>query len=307
MSAPKTGRTTACQPCCSCACTTPAGRRWRSAGSTASPAATPSPGRAAPSRPRRSTPPRCGPWPRSASTSRTSTRSRGRMRSSAPRTSSSPWVAAMPVRSSPASATRTGSSTTPPARTSKPSGRSATRSSVGCVRYWPVSTFRSPDPRPHVFNDVRCARFSSTRRLLDVHARDGARHDQPLDLAGALEDRVDLAVAVPTLDRVFADVAVAAKDLNRLLCHPHRGLTREQLRHRALTVLEGLARAGHPRGTAHEKPGRVDVGLHVRELEGDALVLDDRPVELPALLGVVERELVGRARDAHSLGADGGP
>ena len=42
-------------PCCSCACTTPAARRWPSAGSTTSPAGGPSPGPAAPSPAGRST------------------------------------------------------------------------------------------------------------------------------------------------------------------------------------------------------------------------------------------------------------
>src|SRR5687767_11899533 len=47
----------------------------------------------------------------------------------------------------------------------------------------------------------------------DAVARDGARDDEPLDLRRALEDRVDLRVAVPALDRVLAGVAVAAEDL----------------------------------------------------------------------------------------------
>ena len=47
-------------------------------------------------------------------------------------------------------------------------------------------------------------------------------------------------------------------------------------------------------------------GLHVGERERDRLVLDDRPAELLARLGVVERHLVRRPRDADRLRADRG-
>ena len=63
---------------------------------------------------------------------------------------------------------------------------------------------------------------------------------------------------------------------------------------------------GHPGGPPHEEPGRVGAHLHVGQLEGDGLVLDDRPAELPAVLGVAQRVLVGGAGDADRLGADGG-
>ena len=108
--------TTAFPPCSSCASTTPAAPRWRSAGSTTSPATGPSPGPAAPSPARRSTRPPCWRWPRSASTSPRSSPSPGPTRSCKPPTSSSRWAAATPAPCSPASATRTGSSTDPAGR-----------------------------------------------------------------------------------------------------------------------------------------------------------------------------------------------
>src|SRR5450756_855771 len=52
--------------------------------------------------------------------------------------------------------------------------------------------------------------------LVDVDAGDGPGDDQPLDLARAFEDRVDLRVTVPALHRVLTDVAVAAHDLDGL-------------------------------------------------------------------------------------------
>src|SRR3954468_16275884 len=138
----------------------------------------------------------------------------------------------------------------------------------------------------------------------DLHAGDRPADDQPLDLAGPLEDGVDLRVAVPALDRVFAGVAVAAEDLDGLLGHPDRGLAGVQLRHRALAVLERHLVAAHPGSPPDQQPGGVEAGLHVREGEGDALVGDDRAAELLAGLGVVEGVLVRRPRDAARLRTD---
>src|SRR5258708_29860502 len=67
---------------------------------------------------------------------------------------------------------------------------------------------------------------------------DRSRDDEPLDLAGAFEERVDLGVAVPLLDREVPDVAVATADLDRLLRDLDRDLAGLQLRHRALCLLE---------------------------------------------------------------------
>src|SRR5436190_13455744 len=84
------------------------------------------------------------------------------------------------------------------------------------------------------------------KRSPDLHARDRARDDEPLDLRRALEDRVDLRVAVPALDGVLAGVAVAAKDLHRALGRPDRDLAGLELAHRALCGGERLARPAHP-------------------------------------------------------------
>src|SRR5918996_4034904 len=67
-----------------------------------------------------------------------------------------------------------------------------------------------------------------------------ARDDQSLDLARSLEQRVDLRVPVPLLDREVLDVAVTAEDLDRLLGHADRDLAGLELRHRTLGVLERL-------------------------------------------------------------------
>src|SRR5947209_2844394 len=153
---------------------------------------------------------------------------------------------------------------------------------------------------------VRSANETAGQGLRDVHTADAAGDDKALDLRGALEDRVDLRVAVPAFDGILADVAVAAEDLDGLLGDPHGSLAGEELGHGALAALELLGVAAHPACPPNQQTGGVDARLHVGQLEGDGLVLDDRPVELLALLGVVERVLVGGPGDADGLGPDGG-
>src|SRR5581483_5010866 len=138
----------------------------------------------------------------------------------------------------------------------------------------------------------------------NVQAGDGPADHQLLDLLGALEDVVDLGVAVPALDGEVADVAVAAEDLDGPLGDPDRGTAGLQLAHRSFGVLVAVAVAGQPQRPPDEHAGGVDLGGHVGQHEGDGLVLDDRLAELVALLGVVQGELVGRPGDADGLGAD---
>src|SRR3954452_13423788 len=86
----------------------------------------------------------------------------------------------------------------------------------------------------------------------DLRGRDRPRDDPPLDLRGALEDRVDLGVAVHPLDGELARVAVAAEDLDRALGRPDRDLAGLELAHRALGVGELASGAPHPRGAPDE-------------------------------------------------------
>src|SRR3954452_1936037 len=109
----------------------------------------------------------------------------------------------------------------------------------------------------------------------DLHARDGSGDHQSLDLRGALEDRVDPRVASHPLDRVLPGEAVAAEDLHRVAGDLDRGLAGVQLRHRALGGLEPLVVARHPCRAPDQLSRGVDAVLHVREGEGDRLVLDD--------------------------------
>src|SRR5262249_22624603 len=99
-------------------------------------------------------------------------------------------------------------------------------------------------------------------------------------------------------------VAGAAEDLDCLFSRLHRDFTRVQLRHRALTGRELLAGRRHPRSAPHEQTSRVDLHLHVGELERDRLIQDDRAAERLPLLRVLERVLVRGARNAERLRAD---
>src|SRR3546814_10243105 len=62
---------------------------------------------------------------------------------------------------------------------------------------------------------------------------------------------------------------------------------------------------GEPCGPPHEQAGGVDLCLHVGEHEADRLVHDDRLAEGLALLGVLQRVLVGSPGDAHGHGGHG--
>src|SRR5258707_2166609 len=99
----------------------------------------------------------------------------------------------------------------------------------------------------------------------DLVVGDRSRDHEPLDLAGAFEERVYLRVAVPLLDREVPDVAVAAADLDRLLGDLDRHLTGLQLRHRTLGLLELAAASAFPQGSPDQGPSGLDLGRHVRQ------------------------------------------
>src|SRR5260370_3918039 len=141
----------------------------------------------------------------------------------------------------------------------------------------------------------RASRGSRTSVAVALVVGDRSRDDEPLDLAGTFEERVDLGVAVPFLDREVPDVAVPATDLDRLLRDLDRDLAGLQLRHRALSLLELATIATFPQRPPDERPRGLDLGRHVREHERDRLFLDQRPAELLALRRVLQRKLECRS------------
>src|SRR2546428_2867105 len=135
-------------------------------------------------------------------------------------------------------------------------------------------------------------------------AGERSRDDEPLDLARALEQGVDLGGRRIIKKQEVADVAVPSADLDRLLGDLDRDFARLQLRHRAFGLLELTAAAAFPQRPPDEGAGGLDLRRHVGEHERDRLVLDQRPAELLALLRVMERELERGPCDAQRLGTD---
>ncbi len=66
----------------------------------------------------------------------------------------------------------------------------------------------------------------------------------------------------------------------------------------------GFARAAKAGGVEDEQAGGVDAGVHVGQQVGDALVLDDRLVELNPIARVSQRRFKGRTGDAQGLCGD---
>src|SRR4051794_22213174 len=91
-------------------------------------------------------------------------------------------------------------------------------------------------PAPFAPRAARCSGSSWRLHPLVERVRVGlgaersADHES-LDLTGALEDRVELRVAVPLLDGEVLDVAPATHRLDRLLARAHRDLGRLELAH----------------------------------------------------------------------------
>src|SRR6266851_774840 len=113
----------------------------------------------------------------------------------------------------------------------------------------------------------RASRGSRTSVAVALVVGDRSRDDEPLDLARTFEERVDLGVAVPLLDREVPDVAVAAADLDRLLRDLDRDLPPLPLPHRALCFLNLAPVAPSPKPPPDEPRGALDPGCHVGEHE----------------------------------------
>src|SRR5262249_4993328 len=130
-----------------------------------------------------------------------------------------------------------------------------------------------------------------------LSAQQAFRDDELLDLRRSLTDRAELDVAVELLHREVLDETVAAMDLDGALGDPHGDLRREVLRLGGEAAMILTAVLGES-GALGQEPRGVDRGRHLGEIELDRLELADRAAELPALLRVPERRLVGAAGDA---------
>src|SRR5260370_7600636 len=88
------------------------------------------------------------------------------------------------------------------------------------------------------------------------------RSDKPLNLRGPFPDLIDLRVSEPLFDRVFLDVPITAKDLDRIGGDLHGHVASKAFRHRSLPPLEGPTLAPHPPRPPYEQPPALVLHHH---------------------------------------------
>lgn len=107
----------------------------------------------------------------------------------------------------------------------------------------------------------------------------------PLDLAGALADEQERRLAHQPFDLVLLGVAATAVDAEGLLGHLEAPLGCEQLGHARFDVVAG-AGVLQPGRVDHHEVGRLDLGAHLGDLEGDGGSFG----HLPVVLGLLHEE-----------------
>src|SRR5919201_6138749 len=117
----------------------------------------------------------------------------------------------------------------------KPTTASVSSSFTGPLGLKPSSTTTAVSPAQSATVAAK-----AMRRAAGMPLPHGAGDDHALDLVRAFVDLGDLRVAHHALDRVLGDVAVAAEHLDGLDRDRHRGVGREQLRHRRVLAAVGL-------------------------------------------------------------------
>ena len=127
--------------------------------------------------------------------------------------------------------------------------------------------------------------------------------DHPLDLVSALVDGGDLGVAVGPFHLHALEEAAAAVDLQGIVGDLQRDVRGVHLRHGGLHAVRRVLLLQLRRGV-DEEPGAAQLGGHIRQLEGDALLGRDGLAELDALLGIAQRVLKRALGDAQRLRGD---
>ena len=127
--------------------------------------------------------------------------------------------------------------------------------------------------------------------------------DHPLDLVSALVDGGDLGVAVGALHLHTLEEAGAAVDLHGVVGDLQRDVRGVHLRHGGLHAVRRVLLLQLRRGV-DEEPGAAQLGCHICQLEGDALLGRDGLAELDALLGIAQRVLKRALGDAQRLRGD---
>src|SRR5215471_15194906 len=130
-----------------------------------------------------------------------------------------------------------------------------------------------------------------------------ARYDQALNLRSPFIKRRDPRVPKEALDGKFLRVAIAAKDLNRLVGYPVGGLGRKQFGHGGLFG-ESLSLLGLPSRAIRQESRRIDLRRHVRQHPLNRFKFGYGAAKLAALLRVGHRFLHTSLRDAERLSGD---
>src|SRR5215217_6198603 len=166
--------------------------------------------------------------------------------------------------------------------------RKSRRDYAGDRRRKPGVTYRTASSRDLGLNPLR-------RRGIPCPevADDPLRYDEALNLAGALVDLRHPRVPVVALHGMVLHVPLPAQDLDRLVGHLVRHGRGIKLGPRAdLHVPEPLVL--RPRRFVRQQTGRLELRLHVRELERHSLVLRYRLAERRPLSSVPARIPEGR-------------
>eukprot|EP01137_Pigoraptor_chileana_P021862 Opistho-2@86090 len=115
---------------------------------------------------------------------------------------------------------------------------------------------------------------------------------------------MDAQVAPETFDRIVAEIAVAAEQLERVVDDLAAIVGREPLRHRREARLVGGVRGDLCRRHIEQGARGFEVSRHVGEHELRVLEIGDRLAELLAVLGIGDRFVEAALRAAERAGTD---
>ena len=161
-------------------------------------------------------------------------------------------------------------------------------------RAWGSATpWTAAAPTAMAVTALNAARLGSQRGDDDAH-----------DLVGPLEDLVDAEVTEQALDGVIHQIAVAAVELKGAIDDRHAGVGRQPLGHRGELGLGRRAGLDLRGGGVEQRARRLQLGLHVGELELRRLEVADRLAELGPAAGIGDRLVQGSLRAAEAARAD---
>src|SRR5690606_28228373 len=125
-----------------------------------------------------------------------------------------------------------------------------------------------------------------------------------LNFRRALADGAQLSVAIILFCREILGITITPKNLNTFGGNPYSRLGSKELCHGRL-LRNGQTAVFKFSGPEGKKPGSLDLGGHIRQLEGDALKRGDGAVKLVPFLGVFEGGFESANCHAKAEGCNG--